>query len=87
MAKPVPPRDGSASLVRRRSRLEFQELTARVSLLKFLVLLINLAVIPHLRSARRLSGLRGGGNAGRAERDRVTGWQATGHPGRGAVTP
>ena len=67
--------------------IEFRELTARVSLLKFLVLLINLAVIPHLRSARRLSGLRGGGNVGRAERDRVTGWQAAGRPGRGAVTP
>jgi hypothetical protein len=67
--------------------IEFQELTARVSLLKFLVLLINLAVVPYQRSAGRLSGLRGGGNAGRAERDRVTGWQATGRPGPGAVTP
>jgi uncharacterized membrane protein (DUF2068 family) len=66
--------------------IEFQVLTARISLLKFLAL-INLAVVPYLRSARRLSGLRGGGNAGRAERDRVTGWQATGRPGTGAVTP
>jgi hypothetical protein len=66
--------------------IEFQELTARISLLKFLAL-INLAVVPYLRSARRLSGLRGGGNVGRAERDRVTGWQATGRPGPGAVTP
>jgi hypothetical protein len=67
--------------------IEFQELAVRVSLLKLLVLLIDLAVVPCLLFARRLSGSRSGGSANRAERDSVTGWQAAERPGLGAVTP
>lgn len=56
--------------------IEIHELTVRVSPLKVLTLLINLAVVAYLLFTHRLLGIRGGGRADRAERERDTGWQA-----------
>jgi len=56
--------------------VEIHELTVRVSALKILTLIINLAVVAYLLYAHRLFGVRGGGRADRAERDRDTGWAA-----------
>jgi uncharacterized membrane protein (DUF2068 family) len=56
--------------------LEIYELTRTQSALKLLAFLINLAIVIYLLYAKRLFGLRGGGNAERAERLRDTGWQA-----------
>lgn len=56
--------------------VEIHELTVRVSPLKVLTLLINLAVVGYLLFAHRLFGVRGGGKADKAERDRDTGWDA-----------
>jgi uncharacterized membrane protein (DUF2068 family) len=55
---------------------EIYELTKRVSVLKIVTLLINLAVVAYLLWAHRLLGVRGGGRADEAERDRDTGWPA-----------
>jgi uncharacterized membrane protein (DUF2068 family) len=55
---------------------EVYELTHRVSALKILTMVINLAVVIYLLIAKRLFGLRGGGRAERAERDRDSGWAA-----------
>jgi uncharacterized membrane protein (DUF2068 family) len=55
---------------------EVYELTSRVSVLKILTLVINLAVVVYLLLAKRLFGLRGGGRAEAAERARDTGWPA-----------
>ncbi len=63
---------------------EIYELTKTVTWLKVLALVINLAIVSYLLLAKRLFGLRGGGKAERAERDRDTGWpaieRATPHP-------
>ena len=48
----------------------------RLSPLKLLTLLINLAVVVYLLLAKRLFGLRGGARAEAAERERDTGWPA-----------
>lgn len=53
---------------------EIYELTHRVSVLKILTLLINLAVVVYLLFAKRLFGLRGGGRAEDEERVLDTGW-------------
>ncbi|WP_229322081.1 DUF2127 domain-containing protein [Streptomyces sp. UNOC14_S4] len=55
---------------------EIYELTERVSPLKVCTLAINLAVVVYLLLAKRLFGLRGGGRAEAAERERDSGWQA-----------
>jgi uncharacterized membrane protein (DUF2068 family) len=55
---------------------EIYELTKRISALKILGLVINLAVVAYLLYAHRLFGVRGGGRADRAERERDTGWPA-----------
>jgi uncharacterized membrane protein (DUF2068 family) len=55
---------------------EIYELTHRVSVLKILTLLINLAVVGYLLFAKRLFGLRGGGRAEAEERRRDSGWSA-----------
>jgi len=66
--------------------LEIYELTVRVSTLKIVTLLLNVAVVAYLLWAHRLLGLRGGGRADQAEHDRDTGWdaleRATPRPGR-----
>ena len=53
---------------------EVYELGKSVSALKALALVVNLAIVVYLLFAKRLFGLRGGGRAERAERDRDTGW-------------
>jgi uncharacterized membrane protein (DUF2068 family) len=55
---------------------EIRELTRGVSWLKVLALVINLLIVIYLLFAKRLFGLRGGGKAERAERERDTGWAA-----------
>ncbi len=55
---------------------EVYELTGTVTVTKIITLVINLAVVVYLLFAKRLFGLRGGGRAEEAERQRDTGWQA-----------
>lgn len=55
---------------------ELYELSHKVSALKIVTLVINLAVVVYLLFAKRLFGLRGGGRAEQAERERDTGWGA-----------
>jgi uncharacterized membrane protein (DUF2068 family) len=78
---------------------EVYELTRSVTWLKLLALVINVIIVVYLLIAKRLFGLRGGGKAERAERDKDNGWAALeraapGHgvpgaaaPGRPAVSP
>lgn len=56
--------------------LEVHELTIRISPLKIIALLVNIAIAVYLLLAHRLFGLRGGGRAYSAERERDTGWAA-----------
>lgn len=56
--------------------LEIWELTRRISPLKIVALVVNLAIVIYLLLAKRLFGLRGGAKAERAERERDTGWEA-----------
>ena len=56
--------------------LEVYELTVRVSPLKIVALVVNLAIVVYLLLAKRLFGLRGGAAAERRERQRDSGWQA-----------
>jgi len=56
--------------------VEVYELTSRVSWFKLTALIVNLAIVIYLLYAKRLFGLRGGGRAERAERERDVGWQA-----------
>lgn len=55
---------------------EIYELAHKVSVLKILTLLINLAVVIYLLFAKRLFGLRGGGRAENEERALDTGWSS-----------
>ncbi|MTD58176.1 DUF2127 domain-containing protein [Amycolatopsis pithecellobii] len=55
---------------------EIYELSIRVSALKIVTLLINLAVVIYLLFAKRLFGIRGGGRAEARERALDTGWPA-----------
>ena len=55
---------------------EIYELSHRVSALKIVTLVVNLAVVLYLLFAKRLFGLRGGGAAEEAEREADSGWQA-----------
>ncbi len=55
---------------------EIYELTKGISALKIVTLVINLAIVVYLVSAKRLFGVRGGGRAERAELERETGWAA-----------
>jgi len=56
--------------------IEIRELTKGISWLKLLTLVINVLIVLYLLLAKRLFGLRGGGKAVRAERERDTGWAA-----------
>jgi uncharacterized membrane protein (DUF2068 family) len=55
---------------------EVYELVHRLSALKILTLIINLAVVAYLLVSKRLFGIRGGGVADRAERLYDSGWEA-----------
>lgn len=63
---------------------ELYELSERISALKVVTLVINLAVVGYLLWAKRLFGLHGGGAAEAAERERDAGWGAVDRnlPGR-----
>jgi uncharacterized membrane protein (DUF2068 family) len=54
---------------------EIYELTERVSPLKVIGFLINLAVVVYLIYAKRLFGIRGGGAVETRERERDSGWE------------
>ena len=56
--------------------LEVYELAHRLSPLKIVTLVINLAVVAYLLVAKRLFGLRGGVAAEERERERDVGWPA-----------
>ncbi len=56
--------------------LEVYEITQRLSVLKIITLIINIAVVIYLLFAKRLFGLRGGGRAEQEERRRDSGWEA-----------
>jgi uncharacterized membrane protein (DUF2068 family) len=66
--------------------LEIYELTKRISPLKIVALAVNLAIVAYLLYAKRLFGLRGGGAAEHALRERDAGWEALDRtaPGTGA---
>jgi uncharacterized membrane protein (DUF2068 family) len=55
---------------------EIYELTSRISTLKILTLVINLAIVLYLLLSKRLFGLRGGGKKEAAEKKADTGWPA-----------
>ena len=55
---------------------EIYELTKSITWLKLLTLAINLIIVIYLLLAKRLFGLRGGGKAEQAERDKDYGWPA-----------
>ena len=55
---------------------EIYELTGAITATKIITLVINLVVVGYLLFAKRLFGLRGGGRAETAERDRDSGWPA-----------
>ena len=55
---------------------EIYELTNRISALKILTLVINLAIVLYLLVSKRLFGVRGGGRAERARKEADSGWFA-----------
>ncbi|MCU1664586.1 MAG: hypothetical protein JWR58_4651 [Pseudonocardia sp.] len=58
---------------------EIYELTGAITITKIVTLIINLVVVGYLLFAKRLFGLRGGGRAETADRDRDSGWSALEH--------
>jgi hypothetical protein len=56
--------------------LEVYEIINRVSVLKVIGLVINLAILIYLLVAKRLFGLRGGGKVDEAERAAGMSWEA-----------
>ena len=67
--------------------LEVYELTRTVSPFKVTALLINLAIVIYLVSAKRLFGIRGGAAAERADREHDVGWPALERTAPGAGSP
>jgi uncharacterized membrane protein (DUF2068 family) len=65
--------------------LEVWELSNKLSPLKIITLLINIAVVVYLLLAKRLFGLRGGAAAEHAERERDSGWPAVERATPGAL--
>jgi uncharacterized membrane protein (DUF2068 family) len=64
---------------------EIYELSTRVSPLKVIGLVINLAVVLYLIYAKRLFGIRGGGVVEARERERDIGWEAIVRTAPGAI--
>lgn len=56
--------------------LEVYELINKVSPVRIVALIVNVAVVIYLLYAKRLFGFRGGADAEREERERDTGWDA-----------
>lgn len=65
--------------------VEVYELTKRISPLKITALVVNLAIVAYLLCAKRLFGLRGGGEAEHALRERDSGWEALERTAPGAL--
>jgi len=65
--------------------LEIYELTHKLSPLKIVTLVLNIAVVVYLLLAKRLFGLRGGAQAEREERERDSGWPAIERASPGAA--
>jgi uncharacterized membrane protein (DUF2068 family) len=56
--------------------LEIYEIANHATVFKVIAFVVNVAVVVYLLVAKRLFGLRGGGAAERAERERDQGWEA-----------
>ena len=56
--------------------LEAYELTKKLSPFKIVAIVVNVAIVVYLLFAKRLFGLRGGGEAEERERRRDVGWEA-----------
>jgi uncharacterized membrane protein (DUF2068 family) len=56
--------------------LEVYEISHKVSALKIVALIVNVAVVLYLLLAKRLFGIRGGAAAEHAQREHDTGWEA-----------
>ena len=56
--------------------LELYELVHKLTPFKVFALILNIAIVAYLLSAKRLFGFRGGAAAEHAERERDIGWQA-----------
>jgi uncharacterized membrane protein (DUF2068 family) len=56
--------------------LEVYEIVHKLSPLKIIALIVNIAVVLYLLFAKRLFGIRGGAAAEHAQRERDTGWEA-----------
>jgi uncharacterized membrane protein (DUF2068 family) len=56
--------------------LEAYELTKKLSAFKIVAIVVNVAIVVYLLFAKRLFGLRGGGEAEERERQRDVGWDA-----------
>jgi uncharacterized membrane protein (DUF2068 family) len=56
--------------------LEVYEIAHKLSPLKIIALIVNIAVVLYLLFAKRLFGIRGGAAAEHAQRERDTGWEA-----------
>ena len=69
--------------------VEVYEMSHRVSVLKVITLIINVAIAVYLLLAKRLFGLRGGGRAEAEERRRDVSWEAVDRatPPNGAPVP
>jgi len=67
--------------------VEVYELAHRLSVVKILTLVLNLAIVAYLLWAKRLFGLRGGAAADEAERARDVGWPALERSTPAAVAP
>jgi len=65
--------------------LEIYELTHKLSPLKIVTLVLNIAVVVYLLLAKRLFGLRCGARAEREERERDSGWPAIERASPGAA--
>jgi uncharacterized membrane protein (DUF2068 family) len=67
--------------------LEIYELSVRVSVLKLLAFVLNIAVVAYLLYAKRLFGIRGGAAAEHAARLADSGWDALDRATPGGVMP
>jgi uncharacterized membrane protein (DUF2068 family) len=65
--------------------VEIYELSHKLSPLKIITFLLNVAVVVYLLLAKRLFGLRGGARAEAAERERDSGWPAVDRATPGGV--
>jgi hypothetical protein len=67
--------------------LEIYELSVRVSVLKLIAFVLNIAVVVYLLYAKRLFGIRGGAAAEHAARVEDSGWDALDRATPGPAVP